>query len=65
MSSTNISDDGRTVLVTGATSGLGEEAAGQPVDEQPRYLPGLEDTSRSTLADLFEQFTGSSPLTPL
>jgi hypothetical protein len=41
------------------------EWAGQPVDEQPHYLPGLDDSSPATLTDMFERLTGSSPLTPL
>ncbi len=38
------------------------ERAGQPVDEQPRYLPGLDDSTPEVLVHLFVQITGSTPL---
>lgn len=41
------------------------EWAGQPIDEQPRVLPGLTDGTPPVLAALFTQLTGTSPLTPL
>lgn len=40
------------------------EWAGQPLDEQPRYLPGLHDSSPEVLTEFFEMLTGASPLTP-
>jgi hypothetical protein len=40
------------------------ERTGQPIDEQPRLLPGLPDGTPRVLAALFEQLTGTSPLTP-
>lgn len=40
------------------------EYPGQPRDEQPRYLPGLADSSPKTLNDLFVMLTGSDPLGP-
>lgn len=40
------------------------EQAGQPIDEQPRRLPGLADGTPPVLASLFTQLTGTSPLTP-
>lgn len=40
------------------------EQAGQPIDEQPRLLPGLADGTPPVLASLFTQLTGTSPLTP-
>lgn len=40
------------------------EYAGQPVDEQPRYLPGMDDSSPAVLHELFEMTTGTAALTP-
>jgi hypothetical protein len=40
------------------------EYAGQPIDERPRYLPGMEDSAPETLTELFVLLTGSDPLSP-
>ena len=40
------------------------EYAGQPFDEQPRYLPGLDDSSPETLTELFVTLTGADPVSP-
>lgn len=40
------------------------EYAGQPVGEQPRALPGLDDSAPEVLTELFEEFTGERPLSP-
>lgn len=40
------------------------EWPGQPRDEQPRYLPGLDDSSPETLTELFVMLTGATPLSP-
>ena len=40
------------------------EWAGQPIAEQPRHLPGFDNSSPEILTDLFVQLTGSSPLSP-
>lgn len=40
------------------------EWAGQPTDEQPRRLPGLDDGTPPVLTELFTQLTGTSPLAP-
>jgi hypothetical protein len=41
------------------------DRADQPIDEQPRYLPGMDDSSPEVLHDLFLQLTGSVPLNPV
>ena len=38
------------------------DRAGQPIDEQPRYLPGVDNSSSEVLHDLFFELTGSIPL---
>lgn len=40
------------------------EWAGQPIDQQPRLLPGLADGTPRLLTEMFVQLTGTSPLHP-
>jgi hypothetical protein len=40
------------------------EHPGQPVNDQPRVLPGMEDCGRTELTELFVLVTGTEPLTP-
>lgn len=46
------------------TTSRESEYAGQPIDEQPRYLRGAEGADAATLSELFIEVTGVQPLVP-
>jgi NADP-dependent 3-hydroxy acid dehydrogenase YdfG len=67
MSSTNNRNDGRTVLVTGATSGLGEEAAAQLANAglSKVLVSGRTSTKAETAVRALTDRTGRDVFSPL